>query len=63
MGKDHNSNGKFAKGNQAAKGLPEIRELRNAIKAELVRSVASLLKPWQTLIPDMEQKVSQGMST
>lgn len=49
LSKDHDSNGKFAKGNKAASGTKEMREMKSAIKDEIIKCAYSLLSPFDTL--------------
>lgn len=46
---DHDNRGKFAKGNKAASGSPELRAMKTAVKKEIIECAHSLLKPYSTL--------------
>lgn len=56
MSNDHDANGRFKKGNKAARGKKEIREMRGAIKEELIKCAYSLLSPISTI----EQETKKG---
>lgn len=59
MSADHESNGRFKKGNKAASGNKEMREMRSATREEVVKCAYSLLRPWQTLT---EETKDEGVS-
>lgn len=53
---DHDNKGKFAKGNKAASGSPELREMKTAVKKEIIKCAHSLLRPWATLAEENKGK-------
>lgn len=56
MKTDHDNKGRFKKGNKAAAGKKEIREMRGAIKEELSKCAYSLLRPIKTI----EEETKKG---
>jgi len=51
--------GKFVKGNRAATGDKRIRDMKSAIRSELIECAYSLLKPWKTLQEETKKGVSR----
>lgn len=56
---NHDSKGRFAKGNKAAAGCPEIRKMKTAVKEEIIKCAHSLLRPYATL---KEENESEGLT-